>query len=1387
MADENTPNSQAEVTSDAGATPSSQATPSVSPSPVPGNVVVLTTPDAGQTQSVTLSANDVIRMDFDINNQTVELNGDNLRIEFENGAVIVLEDFAALAEQGSAPLLSMEDGSMIPGDILLTALTEEPDVVAAGEAPASGGSSQYGDDLGGILDGIGRLGVLDPDQLASSQQQPIEDEQAAPEVAALVTPENNPPDAVDDHYVIPISSENLDEAIKALKSILSNDSDPDGDNITITEFKLSPEVEEKIDPDQSDGSLALKGGYTPEDLIEAYRALGEGEESDPITFQYTISDPSGASDTATVSIVFVGVNDLPVAQDDSYVADSEDDATAVAAASGILNHDDATDDPTGDDYDPDTNDTISVATVEGSAANIGSWVDLAGGGQVKVNADGSFDFNPDGDFNSLAQGVEGSTSFDYTIVDNNGDGSNTATVTINVTGENDAPVAQDDSYAADSEDDPTGVAAASGILNHDDTTDDPAGDDYDPDTGDTISVATVEGSAANIGNWVDLASGGQVKVNADGSFDFNPDGDFNSLGVGDQGSTSFDYTIVDNNGTTSNTATVTINVAGENDPPDAIDNSYSSTLETGSANIVLMVDTSGSMGDSVAPGQSRLDLTKDAVENLINTYGSALNKVMVVEFNASASVLQNGANETWMTGSEAIDSINTLTDGGVTDYDSAIAAVEANYGTPPSVDNTFMYFLSDGVPVGSDSGNPNTISASERADWVSFLESNSIDEVYAVGIGPGISPSDQDLQDVAWSSTGDHDSNVTLVADEQDLSGTLETLASTVHGNVITDNTGEGLDSDPESDPLTLTHIDGAVLGADPIVLTKGTLTIDSDGDFSFVPNKDASGDQTFTYTITDGNGGSDTATVTISIPDANDPPVVGNDQALLSEEGLDSATIGNPDALGSADTTNATSVTNGSIPVSDADNNALTLTLSTAAALYSGGVELTWDGDGTLTDPLVGSANGSDILSVQIDNDGNYDVTLSGPLDHSTAGDASTDAARTSAEDQLSFDVTVHASDGKTSSTGTLNIVVEDDSPLIGDGAEDSTLNMLLDPADSITADLDFAFGGDGPAATESLWISGANGSALSEGDTVVDNGGNTLTANGINLVYAYDDNGDLTAVMDPTASGEDSYNADHIAFRVAMDADAETYTVSIEDGLDGAPVSTTIGLNDGTFGNGGGNTGTVQTELDFDSDGSNDTIITATATDADGNATTVNYNSLAMGVSHGDKINGNGPTDSETLNLTFTESGGDYKLLSSAEASFWHLDSGETGYWVAIRHNADGSIAEQSTPVAFDLSDLDADGNLTIDPSFQFDSVQFTESGRTGYGVASLTVTETSEGNDFTISFDYAVTDGDGDSYNTLVSEDPNDGFDVTFDGTPDLTDLNNFNNGSDDNFAN
>lgn len=85
-------------------------------------------------------------------------------------------------------------------------------------------------------------------------------------------------------------------------------------------------------------------------------------------------------------------------------------------------------------------------------------------------------------------------------------------------------------------------------------------------------------------------------------------------------------------------------------------------------------------------------------------------------------------------------------------------------------------------------------------------------------------------------------------------------------------------DEDTDGDPLT------AAVATSP---ANGSLTLAADGSFSYTPDPDWFGTDTFTYVASDGNGGSDTATVTLTVDAVNDLPTAdaGSDVTVVDAD----------------------------------------------------------------------------------------------------------------------------------------------------------------------------------------------------------------------------------------------------------------------------------------------------------------------------------------------------------------------------------------------------------------------------------------------------------------------------------------------------------------------
>jgi VCBS repeat-containing protein len=195
--------------------------------------------------------------------------------------------------------------------------------------------------------------------------------------------ENHNPDAVDDAAT---TRKNRQVAV----NVLANDSDPDGDELTISAVT-----------DPQHGTIEIQGAclvYTPE-----YGFTGVD------SVVYTISDGKGGTDTATFTItVKSDRNHKPEAKNDRYEV-SEDEVLTVSAP-GVL----------GNDRDRD-GDSLSATLVAGPRH-----------GTLVFNADGSFVYTPDANFH-------GKDYFTYRVSDGEAE-SRVAKVVIRVHAVNDAPV-----------------------------------------------------------------------------------------------------------------------------------------------------------------------------------------------------------------------------------------------------------------------------------------------------------------------------------------------------------------------------------------------------------------------------------------------------------------------------------------------------------------------------------------------------------------------------------------------------------------------------------------------------------------------------------------------------------------------------------------------------------------------------------------------------------------------------------------------------------------------------------------------------------------------------------------------------------------------------------
>ena len=130
----------------------------------------------------------------------------------------------------------------------------------------------------------------------------------------------------------------------------------------------------------------------------------------------------------------------------------------------------------------------------------------------------------------------------------------------------------------------------------------------------------------------------------------------------------------------------------------------------------------------------------------------------------------------------AKDYIDALNPGGNTYYKDALNTAMSGF-TPPPADKTIVYFLSDGEP---NPASTQSVTATQRATWENFLQTNDIDLSFAIGVGSGVSLNT--MLPISWPNTVDGVSEpyAAVVSNDADLANTLLATVDTgvVIGNV---------------------------------------------------------------------------------------------------------------------------------------------------------------------------------------------------------------------------------------------------------------------------------------------------------------------------------------------------------------------------------------------------------------------------------------------------------------------------------------------------------------------------------------------------------------------------------------------------------------------------
>ncbi|MBB3539883.1 VCBS domain-containing protein [Rhizobium sp. BK399] len=625
---------------------------------------------------------------------------------------------------------------------------------------------------------------------------------------------------------------------KAEGNVLSNDSDRDaGDTKVVSDLKDADIHAFGVFVKNGDyGVLELNrnGSYTYilNNFDKDTNRLAQGETAHE-TFTYTVRDASGAISTTTLTIEIKGTNDAPSA-DFQYNTVKEGISTADSsvATGNLLNG----------ASDVDHGAVLTVAGVDGKSN--GSTGVAGDYGKLTWDAStGTYSYaldNTKASVQALAAGEVRYETFSFTIKDEWG-ATDTKTLTIKITGTNDAPVIAD-SHATgaviEMGMDVTGTAR--GVNSVSDTLVKTDVDSDDKPSNDNWSVVAGNGQTPSDQTSV-VAAYGTFKVDQAGKWTYtlnDSSAAMQGLALGETRTETFTVKVTDSHNA-SDTQTVTVTITGSNDAP---------VLTTANAGATLTEapNTTGSNSEQKASGS----LTFTDVD---------------------------------------------LNDVGHTATVTGVDAADTKTGLPS---NLMSFFKIDSVTkaAGSTAGEIKwTFSAPDKTfDYLGANDHVTLKYTVLLNDGDGGKVSQvvtivingtNDAPVITGGSTSDwvveHGYNwLGLPRGESTASGTLT-------------KTDADLDDNSSNDSWSITPRAGQVVDGGSVKGLYGSISVDANGKWTYTLDNtlastqslalDKTASEEFDVTVTDTHGATATKTITVNILGSNDAPVIADSHATGS------------------------------------------------------------------------------------------------------------------------------------------------------------------------------------------------------------------------------------------------------------------------------------------------------------------------------------------------------------------------------------------------------------------------------------------------------------------------------------------------------------------------
>ncbi|RYE16970.1 MAG: tandem-95 repeat protein, partial [Sphingobacteriales bacterium] len=335
----------------------------------------------------------------------------------------------------------------------------------------------------------------------------------------------------------------IDGATGVTGDILVNDTDVDGDILTVTKFTVTGFVGDKavgtpfLITNVGTITINVNGSYTFVPVVNYHGTVPQ--------ITYTATDGT-ATATSTLDITVTPVNDAPVAI--ANTGNTNEDVTLTVADAAIGVTGDILVNDTDVDGDALTVASYTIAGITGTQT-IGTPVVINNVGTITINANGSYTFAPALNYNGAVPVIT------YTATDGTATATSTLTITINPI--NDAPIAVANTNTTLEDTTLTVAEATTGVTGN------ILANDTDVENS-TLSVsgytiASITGTQA-VGTPVVITGVGTITINANGSYTFVPALNYNG------NVPLITYSISDGNGGTAS-STLSIAVTPVNDIP----------------------------------------------------------------------------------------------------------------------------------------------------------------------------------------------------------------------------------------------------------------------------------------------------------------------------------------------------------------------------------------------------------------------------------------------------------------------------------------------------------------------------------------------------------------------------------------------------------------------------------------------------------------------------------------------------------------------------------------------------------------------------------------------------------------------------------------------------